>query len=109
MAIGLIPQELANVAVLVEFTPNSAEYTVTLVDEKTGDSLTDSEYPGKVGKPFGYDPQVTDLDMAAYNALAHSEAFPAKLARGVAGFAFFEWYNPSTISRSAREKFGADK
>jgi hypothetical protein len=109
VAVGMIPQNLANIAVILEWTPGSAEYTMTLVNEQNGQSLTGSEFHGTAADPLGYDPTETEFDMCVYHGLKIFSPIAAKLARALAGFAFFDWVSPAVMSRKDRAKFGADK
>ncbi|MFI0553442.1 hypothetical protein [Streptomyces scabiei] len=100
---------LANVAVVLQWTPGGAEYTLTLLNEQDGTSLTGSEFHGTAAEALGYDPTETEFDMCVFQGLAIHTPLPAKFARALAGFAFFDWVSPAAMTNKAREKFGAHK
>ncbi|MFF1450187.1 hypothetical protein ACFVYF_18910 [Streptomyces sp. NPDC058274] len=108
MAVGMIPRDLANLCVVVEWTPADDRYAVTLVNHE-GQALEGHDYDRKADEPIGYDPEKSELDMFVYRALDLDLSFPARFARGLAGFAYFEWWSPAVMSRKDRAKFGADK
>ncbi|WP_435270945.1 hypothetical protein [Streptomyces sp. 1222.5] len=108
MAVGMIPKDLANVNAVVEWTPGDARYAVTLVDHE-GQALEGREYDRKAAVPIGYVPEKHELDMFVYMALGLDLSFPARFVRGLAGFAYFEWWSPAVMTRKDRAKFGADK
>ncbi|MGW2710742.1 hypothetical protein ACWC4J_17380 [Streptomyces sp. NPDC001356] len=104
MAVGLIPEDLVNLAVVVHWTPGDARYTVALFDA-AGNPLEDLEFEGKATEEFDYDPPVLQLDMAVYHGLAHWSPLPARLVQALGGFGFFQWFGPATMTSKAREKF----
>jgi hypothetical protein len=103
----MVPDGLLNVAVAVHWTPGEKRYELTLFNQEG--KPFEGEYEGTVSEPFGYDPEIMQLDMAAYHGLAHWNPLPARLAQAVAGFGFFEWISPAVMSNKDRQKFGADK
>lgn len=106
VAVGLIPNDLVNLGVSVQWTPGYARYTLTLVDGNgTPFEGTDYDCPGK--EPFGYNPTVMDLDMSVYHGLAYMEPFRARFAQALAGFGFFQWFSPVDMPSKDREKYGA--
>jgi hypothetical protein len=106
VAVGLIPRDLANLGVLVEWTPGDARYAVTLIDSE-GQALDGHDYEHKADESIGYTPDKSELDIFVYSALALDLSFPARFARGLAGFAYFEWWAPVDMPSKARAKFGA--
>ena len=107
LAVGIVPKNLANIAVVLQWTPGGAEYTLTLLNEQDGSSLIASEFHGTAVDPLGYDPAETEFDMCVYHGLTIFTPLAARLARALAGFAFFDWVSPAVMSRKDREKFGA--
>jgi hypothetical protein len=106
VAVGLVPRDLANLGVIVEWTPGDARYAVTLVDGE-GQALDGHDYDRKADEPIGYTPDTSELDMFVYGAVALDLSFPARFARGLAGFAYFEWWAPANMPSKDRAKYGA--
>ncbi|MER6102418.1 hypothetical protein ABT115_08825 [Streptomyces sp. NPDC001832] len=108
IAVGMIPEDLTNFVVAIEWTPGGQCYRITLLDD-TGKPMDGQVYPGTAREPIGYDPKTSDFDMLVWNCLAYNTNFTAQLTRTIAGYAYFEWFSPVDMSRTDRAKFGADK
>jgi hypothetical protein len=108
MAIGLIPEGLANLAVKVSWTPGEAKYSLTLYrDVKV---IEGQEYHAvRREEPFGYDPEPYEFNSAVYHGLTNVMPFPARFAQAIAGLIYFEWISPAAMSGNDREKYGAAK
>lgn len=102
MAIGLIPDNLVNLTVVVSWTPTEKEYTITLLN---ADGKETGEYEANGGEPFGYEPTFLDLDMSVYLGLKSFHPRTARLAQSLAGFSYFEWINPAAMSSKDRAKY----
>ncbi|MVO87443.1 hypothetical protein GPA10_22430 [Streptomyces sp. p1417] len=106
MAIGMIPEDLVNLSVLMQFTPGQRPYTLTLID-KDGGSFEDAVFHGDTGEAFGYEPRPLDLDMRVFHGLSHRQPLVARLAQSLAGFGYFQWFNPVAMSSEARARYEA--
>ncbi|MFF4245210.1 hypothetical protein ACFYY2_12135 [Streptomyces sp. NPDC001822] len=106
IAVGIIPEDLVNLVVTVEWTPEISDYTVTLLTSE-GEPMAGQVYTLKAKDPIGYTPEPSDLDGLVMRGLEHVLAFPARLTRSLALFAHFEWHNPAQMSNKDRAKYGA--
>jgi hypothetical protein len=102
MAVGMIPDDLVNLSVVLSWTPGSRAYAVAVLDA-SGKPLDDYERQGD--RPLGYDPQEMDLDSYAFFALPNWGPRPVRLAQSLAGFGYFRWYAPAAMSSKDRTKF----
>ncbi|MEU6765919.1 hypothetical protein ABZ916_25815 [Streptomyces sp. NPDC046853] len=108
MAIGLIPEDLVNISVVLEFTPGQRPYTLTITNEG-GEAVEGGQYEGDTGESFDYDLTDTDLDSRVFHGLAHREPLHARLMQSLAGFGYLKWLAPAGMPNKERAKFGADK
>jgi len=106
MAVGTVAQGLANLDVVVEWTPGSARYALTLY--VNGQPTKGPRYYRTRREPLDYNPPVAVLNQAVYVGLWNAGEEAPRLARTLAGFGHFEWFSPAEISREERVKYGAD-
>jgi len=106
IAVGIIPDDLSNIVVTVEWTPEEKGYEVSLLTSD-GELMAGHEYMCLAGSAIGYGPSPSDFDELVMRGLEHRLNFPARLARTLALFAHFQWFSPVEMSREDREKFGA--
>lgn len=107
MAVGLIPEGLANLEVGISWTPGDAKYSVTLYHDG---QMKGMEYHAvRLDEPFGYDPEPYEFNSAVCRGLDNVMPFPARFAQAIAGLVYFEWISPTAMTRKDREKYGADK
>ncbi|MFJ8699480.1 hypothetical protein [Streptomyces ardesiacus] len=104
MAVGLIPENLVNVGVLVQWTPGEPSYVVTLIDNE-GKPFEDQEHEHVASEPLGYAPPIMDLDVKVYHALARVSPLVARLTQSLAGFGYFQWFSPAAMSSKARQMY----
>ncbi|MFI8815708.1 MULTISPECIES: hypothetical protein [unclassified Streptomyces] len=108
IAIGVIPDDLSNIVVTVEWTPGEKGYDVCLLTPG-GKLLAEHEYLCLAAGPIGYSPQPSDFDALVMRGLEPRMTLPARLTRTLALFSHFEWVSPVEMSRTDRAKFGAAK
>ncbi|MFG3176567.1 hypothetical protein ACGFZC_16085 [[Kitasatospora] papulosa] len=106
IAVGIIPEDLTNIVVTVEWAPEEKGYEVSLLTHDGG-LMAGHEYMGLAGEAIGYSPKPHDLDVLVIRGLEHRMSLPAQLTRSLALFSHFEWFSPTEMSREDREKFGA--
>lgn len=106
VAVGLVPDGLTNLGVVVEWTPGSEKYALTLITTE-GRVLEGHDYYATAKEPIDYTPEETELDMFVYRGLASAYPLPARIARCLAGFAYFKWWAPVDMPNKERAKFGA--
>ncbi|MFJ9234400.1 hypothetical protein ACIRJ3_05370 [Streptomyces anulatus] len=106
VAIGIIPEELLDIVVTVEWTPGEKGYKVSLL-ASNGDLLVGNEYLCLTARSIGYTPQPSDFDGLVMRGLAPGVSLQCRLARTLALFSHFEWFSPGEMSREDREKYGA--
>lgn len=104
MSVGMIPEDLVNIAAVVQWTPGESPYTITLMDQE-GQPFEGQEYSCVASEPLGYMPPIMDLDVKVYHGLTGLEALPARLAQSLAGFGYFQWFSPAAMSSKAREMY----
>ncbi|MFC9591540.1 hypothetical protein ACFTUC_17340 [Streptomyces sp. NPDC056944] len=104
---GTIRDGLANVSVLVEFTPEETKFDLTIY--KGDEPIPGQTWNAEAFDPFDYDPAPNRFDMGVFHALRHSTEFPAQFVKGLAGFGQFTWDCPANMTRSERAKYGADQ
>lgn len=104
MAVGLIPEDLVNVGVLVQWTPGDASYLVTLVDN-AGKPFEGQEHDYRAAEPLSYDPPIMDLDVKVFHALAHKSPLIARLTQSLAGLGYLQWFAPAAMSNKARAMY----
>ncbi|MFF9649703.1 hypothetical protein [Streptomyces sp. NPDC014622] len=108
IVVGVIPENLTNLVVTIEWTPGSPHYRITLLNN-AGEPMAGQVYGGARREPIGYDPKPSDFTAIAWRGLSYVEDFKARVARSLVGDGHFEWISPVDMSRQDREKFGADK
>ncbi|NEB42559.1 hypothetical protein [Streptomyces sp. SID14515] len=106
IAIGVIPDDLLNIVVTVEWTPGEKEYKVSLLTAN-GDLLVGDEYLCLTARAIDYTPQPPDFEGLVMRGLAPGTTLSARLTRTLALFSHFKWLSPMEISREDREKYGA--
>jgi hypothetical protein len=102
MAVGMIPDDLVNLSVVLSWTPGSREYTVSVLDA-SGEYK--EGYERQRDEPIGYDPDEMELDSYAFYALPNWGPRPVRLAQSLAGFGYFRWYAPAGMPSKARAEF----
>ncbi|WP_340376621.1 hypothetical protein U5640_16885 [Streptomyces sp. SS7] len=106
VAVGLVPDGLTNLGVVVEWTPGSEKYAMTLITAE-GQALEGHDYYATGKDPIGYTPDDAELDMLVYRGLVSIVPLPARFVRSLAGFAYFKWWAPVDMPNKERAKFGA--
>ncbi|MFD5689649.1 hypothetical protein [Streptomyces rubiginosohelvolus] len=106
IAIGVVPDDLSNIEVTVEWSPGERGYEVSLLTPD-GELMGGSKHLCRAGEPIGYIPGPSDFDTLVMRGLEHGTTLPTRLARTLALFSHFEWVGPTEISREDREKYGA--
>ncbi|MGJ3559659.1 hypothetical protein ACR6C2_16945 [Streptomyces sp. INA 01156] len=104
MAVGMIPEDLVNISVIVQWTPGHPQYTLTLIDEK-GEALKGQEYHCEANEPIGYNPPIMDLDVKTYHGLPNYGPLATRLAQSLGGFGYFQWFSPAGMSGVTRAKY----
>ncbi|MEV0471012.1 hypothetical protein [Streptomyces prunicolor] len=105
MAVGSVRDGLANVAVVVSWTPGEQEFGIKVY--KNDQPIEEGVWSTWSSEPFEITPSAHKLDRRVYFALAHSHDFPSSFVRGLAGFGFFAWDSPANMTREARAMYGA--
>lgn len=106
MAVGLIPDDLANLGVVLQWTPGESPFTLALFDG-AGVPVPGQSYDCDLGEVFDFNPPILKLDMSVYHGLMHKQPLAARLTQSLAGFGYFQWFSPADMSRSNREKYEA--
>ncbi|WP_328377058.1 hypothetical protein OHB13_11950 [Streptomyces sp. NBC_00440] len=106
MAVGSVPEGLANVTVVVEFTPGEQRFGIKIYK---GDEVLDGQvWNTWSSEPFDIAPRPHAIEERVFWALSHSHDFTARFIRGLAGAGHFEWDSPACMSRADRARFEAD-
>lgn len=104
MAVGLIPENLVDIGVIVQWTPGYTSYTLTLING-AGEPYEGQEYYCGAAEPFDWDPPIMDLDVKVYHGLPNYGPLVSRLAQSLAGFGYFQWFAPAAMSGTARAKY----
>lgn len=103
MSVGLVPDGLTNIGLVVAWTPGEAKYALTLITHE-GRILHD--YHATAKEPIGYDPKDNELDMLVYWGLESVGSLASRFARSLAGFAYFKWWAPVDMPSKDRAMYG---
>ncbi|MFF8629702.1 hypothetical protein [Streptomyces werraensis] len=104
MAVGVVPDGLVNLTVVVSWTPTETEYGISILNES---GVMVGDYGAATREPFGYSPGFMDLDMSLYIGLKGRSPRSARLVQSLAGLGYFEWLYPAAMSSKDRAKYEA--
>ncbi|MEV5883075.1 hypothetical protein AB0L74_10210 [Streptomyces sp. NPDC052020] len=104
MAVGMIPEGLVNIGVILAWTPGERDYTVTLIDREV-QRIKGQQYPSVATEVIGYEPPASDLDVKVYHALTRRSPLVARIAQTLAGSGYLQWLYPAAMSSKARARY----